>query len=240
LEAEALSVTAALLVGLFGGPHCATMCGGIAATLTFGLDPATRGSVTRQLPYLLAYNLGRILSYTVAGVLAGALGMALAVGAPMGTGALVLRSLAGIIMVALGLYIGGWWPSFSQVERIGTPLWRRIEPLAQRLLPVSSVPAALGLGALWGWLPCGMVYMILVQALTAGGPAQGGLLMLAFGVGTLPNLLVMGAFAAALGRWLSHPWVRRAAGGLLVAFGLAALWLALGPGGHGDMGGHGG
>ncbi|MFB6359500.1 MAG: sulfite exporter TauE/SafE family protein, partial [Thiohalorhabdaceae bacterium] len=199
---EALTVTAALLMGLLGGPHCAAMCGGITATLTFGLADKVRASVGRQLPYLLAYNLGRIASYTAAGALAGGLGAAAALGTPQGLGPALLRGLAGGVMIAIGLYIGGWWPSLSRVERIGLPLWRRLEPLGQRLLPVRSLPAALGLGAVWGWLPCGMVYMVLIQALTAGSAASGAALMLAFGIGTLPNLLAMGLFAAALGRWL--------------------------------------
>ena len=221
---EALTATAALVVGLLGGPHCAGMCGGITATLTLGLDPSVRGSVWRQVPYLIAYNLGRISSYTAAGAAAGAIGALLAVGAHSAVGPALLRGLAGLIMIALGLYIGGWWPSFSRMERLGLPLWRRLEPLGQRLLPVQGIGTALGLGLVWGWLPCGMVYMVLVQSLTAGGALQGGLLMLAFGIGTLPNLLAMGLFAAALGRWLGNPWVRRAAGALLIAFGGFALW----------------
>ncbi|MEF8793886.1 sulfite exporter TauE/SafE family protein [Thiohalorhabdus sp.] len=230
---EALTVTAALIMGLFGGPHCAAMCGGITATLTFGLDDRVRTSVVRQLPYLLAYNLGRIASYTAAGALAGGLGAAAALGGPQGEGPALLRGLAGAVMIAIGLYIGGWWPSLSRVERIGLPLWRQLEPLGQRLLPVRSLPTALGLGAVWGWLPCGMVYMVLIQALTAGSAAAGGTLMLAFGVGTLPNLLAMGLFAAALGRFMSNPWVRRAAGGLLVIMGATGLALALGMGSGG-------
>lgn len=225
---EALTVTAALIMGLLGGPHCAAMCGGITATLTFGLDERVRASVPRQLPYLLAYNLGRIASYTAAGAAAGALGAAVALGAPQGLGPALLRGLAGAVMMAIGLYIGGWWPGFSRVERIGVPLWRRLEPLGRHLLPVRSLGGALGLGAVWGWLPCGMVYMVLVQALTAGSALAGGTLLLAFGLGTLPNLLAMGVFAAALGRWLGHPGVRRTAGGLLVVMGLLALGLALG------------
>lgn len=230
---EALTVTAALIMGLLGGPHCAAMCGGITATLTFGLDDRVRTSVARQLPYLLAYNLGRIASYTAAGAVAGGVGAAAALGTPHGLGPALLRGLAGAIMIAIGLYIAGWWPSLSRVERIGLPLWRRLEPLGQRLLPVRSLPAALGLGAVWGWLPCGMVYMVLIQALTAGSAAAGGALMLAFGIGTLPNLLAMGLFAAALGRWLGNPWVRRTAGGLLVVMGVTALVLALGAGSGG-------
>ncbi|MFA9459804.1 sulfite exporter TauE/SafE family protein [Thiohalorhabdus methylotrophus] len=228
---EALTLSAAFVVGLLGGPHCAAMCGGITATLTFGLDARIRTSLWRQLPFLLAYNLGRIASYTAAGAGAGALGTALALGAPHALGPLILRGLAGLLMVALGLYIGGWWPAFSRVERIGMPLWRRLEPLGQRLLPVRGVGTALGLGAVWGWLPCGMVYMVLIQALTAGGAAHGALLMLAFGLGTLPNLLAMGMFAAVLGSWLGDHRVRRAAGILLIGFGLWALWMAV-AGGH--------
>jgi sulfite exporter TauE/SafE len=102
-------------------------------------------------------------------------------------------------------------------------------------LPVRSVGGAVGLGLVWGWLPCGMVYMVLVQALGSGGALSGAGLMLAFGLGPLPNLLAVGAFAGAVSRWLGNPWVRRAAGAVLVAFAVLALWAAFAGGGHGGM-----
>lgn len=235
MSPESLTLGSAFLVGLFGGPHCASMCGGISATLTMGLDPQVRTSLWRQLPYLLGYNLGRIASYAAAGALVGALGLMLAQTAPVAAGQTALQALAGLIMLALGLYVGGWWPSFSRVESLGMPVWRRLEPLGQRLLPVRSVGGSVGLGLVWGWLPCGMVYMVLVQALSSGGALSGAALMAAFGLGTLPNLLVVGAFAGAVSRWLGNPWVRRAAGAVLVLFAAMTLWTAFAGGGPGGM-----
>ncbi|HFQ14121.1 MAG TPA: sulfite exporter TauE/SafE family protein, partial [Gammaproteobacteria bacterium] len=107
-------------------------------------------------------------------------------------------------------------------------LWRRIEPLGRKLLPVRSTGQAFGLGLLWGWLPCGMVYSVLIWALASGSAAEGGLLLLSFGLGTLPNLLAMGAFAVTLRSLVQRAWLRQLAGGLIIALGLLGLWRAFG------------
>ncbi|MFZ5579540.1 MAG: sulfite exporter TauE/SafE family protein [Pseudomonadota bacterium] len=216
---EASFITA-FLVGLLGGVHCVGMCGGIVGALTFGLPAEVRQSPARVFPYLLAYNLARIGAYTVAGALMGGVGM-------LATGLVSfhafqqgLQVLAGLFMVALGLYLAGWWMGLARVERAGGVVWRRIEPFARRLLPVRSPRQALLLGFLWGWLPCGLVYSTLIWALASGGPVQGAILLLGFGLGTLPNLMLMGVFAAQLGRFLRKRWVRGAAGGAVALFGI--------------------
>ncbi|MEW6766118.1 MAG: sulfite exporter TauE/SafE family protein [Pseudomonadota bacterium] len=219
MPAEA-SFIAAFLVGLLGGVHCVGMCGGIIGALTFGLPAEVRQSPARVFPYLLAYNLARISAYTVAGALMGALGW-LATGlVAFNAAQQVLQIIAGLFMIMLGLYLAGWWMGLARVERAGGAIWRHVEPLARRLLPVRSPRQALVLGFLWGWLPCGLVYSTLVWALASGSPSQGALLLLGFGLGTLPNLMLMGAFAAQLGRFLRTPWVRGLAGGLVSLFGL--------------------
>lgn len=219
MPAEA-SFIAAFLVGLLGGVHCIGMCGGIVGALTFGLPAEVRQSPTRVFPYLLAYNVARISAYTLAGALMGALGW-------MATGLVALNAvqqmlqvIAGLFMVMLGLYLAGWWMGLARVEQAGGVVWRRVEPFARRMLPVRSPRQALILGFLWGWLPCGLVYSTLVWALASGSPAQGALLLLGFGLGTLPNLMLMGVFAAQLGRFLRKPWVRGLAGGAVTLFGL--------------------
>lgn len=217
------SYLAAFLVGLLGGVHCVGMCGGIVGALSFGLSEDIRQQPRRMLPYLLAYNLARISSYTVAGALLG------------GISALALQLLAinqlqqallvfaGIFMVLLGLYVGGWWPVLLRLEQAGGVIWRRVEPLGRRFLPMRSVLHAFLLGLVWGWLPCGLVYSVLIWAMASGGPLEGGLLLLSFGLGTLPNLLAMGLFAATLSRWVRYPWVRWTAGGLIILFGLSQI-----------------
>lgn len=223
-----ISFWAALLVGFFGGVHCIGMCGGIVGALTFGLPPEKRSKPGQLLPYLLAYNLARITSYTLAGALAGLIGMLGLSLIPVQHAQLFLLVFAGLFMVMMGLYVGGWWFGLTRVERFGARLWRYIEPIGRRLMPVRSPTQALALGFVWGWLPCGLVYSVLIWALASGGPAQGALLMLGFGLGTLPNLLLMGAFAAQLSNLVRKPWVRHLAGAAVLGFGLytigSALW----------------
>lgn len=215
----------AFVMGLLGGVHCAGMCGGIVGAISLnrpGVEPA--GFWPRQL----GYNLGRIASYTLAGALVGGLGMLLAAAGGFRDAQLLLMGVAGVFMLAIGLHIGGWLHLLGPVERAGGLLWKRIEPLGRGLLPVRTAGQAFALGLVWGWLPCGLVYSALIWALSAGGAVQGGLLMLAFGLGTLPNLLLMGAAAARLGQWLRRPALRWTAGGLLLAYGLLTLARATG------------
>ncbi|AOU96824.1 hypothetical protein BI364_01315 [Acidihalobacter yilgarnensis] len=220
---------AAVLVGLLGGVHCVGMCGGIVGALSFGMSPGRRAGFWSALPILLAYNIGRITSYSIAGMLAGGLGWYATQLAHVHQAQLVLGVIAALFMIALGLYLAGWWRGLAAVERLGGHVWRRIEPFGRRLLPVRGPTQALGLGVVWGWLPCGLVYSVLIWALASGGPLRGALLMLCFGLGTLPNLLAMGVFAARLAKFARLPWVRRVAGSLVVAFGVFSLlrWLPL-------------
>ena len=219
---------AAFLVGLFGGVHCIGMCGGIVTALTLGSRPAGEApSVRALLPTLLGYNLGRLLSYALAGALFGALGLLAAELLPVRQAQTVLAGLAGGFMLLLGLYIGGWWAGLARLERLGGLLWKRVEPLGRELLPIRHPGHAILLGMLWGWLPCGLVYSVLIWALTAGGPGHGALLLLAFGLGTLPALLAMGGAAAALSRFVNHCRVRSAAGLLVILFGLHMLGQAI-------------
>jgi len=223
-----MSFWAALLVGFFGGVHCVGMCGGIVGALTFGLPAEKRERPGQLLPYLLAYNVARVSSYVLAGALAGTIGMLGLSLIPVQHAQLFLLLVAGLFMVMMGLYVGGWWFGLTRVERFGARLWRYIEPIGRRLMPVRSPTQALALGFVWGWLPCGLVYSVLIWALASGGPAQGALLMLGFGLGTLPNLLLMGAFAAQLSNLVRKPWVRHLAGAAVLGFGLytigSALW----------------
>jgi sulfite exporter TauE/SafE len=220
------SFLAAFLIGLSGGAHCFGMCGGIVGALTLGL-PATPGRpFLGRLPFLLAYNLGRLLSYMVAGMLAGGFGAWATHLMAVHQAQLILQLLAGLFMILLGLYLAGWWSGLARVEQAGGRLWRRIEPLGRRLLPVRTPARALGIGLVWGWLPCGLVYSTLVWAMGAGGALNGGLLMLCFGLGTLPALLAMGAFAATLAGFIRRPWVRQVAGALVIGFGIYQISLA--------------
>ncbi len=209
----------ALILGLLGGGHCLGMCGGLMGALTLAIPPEQRG---RRLQLLLAYNLGRILSYATAGLLFGLAGWAVA----SSPAAMLLRIVAGLLLISMGLYLGGWWSGLTRIEAMGRGLWRHIQPVASRLLPVSSLPRALLLGALWGWLPCGLVYSTLLWAASQGDALDSGLLMLAFGLGTWPVLLATGMAAERLTTLLRRRGVRMAGGLLVVLFG---LWTLPGP-----------
>jgi hypothetical protein len=219
-----MTLFTAFLAGLIGSTHCIGMCGGIVGVLTVGLPKEIRQSHLYLWPYLLTYNLGRIGSYTLAGIFMGFLGAQFAQFLPLDNPRIVAMWVSGLFMIALGLYLGAWWQALTLLEKAGSYLWRKIEPVGRRFLPVKTPIQALGLGLVWGWLPCGLVYSILVFSLTSASALQGGLLMLAFGIGTLPMLLAMGATAQWLTRFAQQLLVRRMAGAIVILFGLLILF----------------
>ncbi|AGA32004.1 Heavy-metal-associated domain (N-terminus) and membrane-bounded cytochrome biogenesis cycZ-like domain, possible membrane copper tolerance protein [Thioalkalivibrio nitratireducens DSM 14787] len=215
------TLVAAFAVGVLGGVHCLGMCGGIVGAISLSHGPGAAPAWSR----LLAYNLGRMTSYVVAGALAGLLGAVLLGGLPQGQR--VLEFLAAVFLVLLGLYLAGWWPVLARLERVGGRVWRRIEPLGRRFIPVQHAGQAFAVGGIWGWLPCGLVYSVLVWTLSAGSATDGALLMAAFALGTLPNLMLMGIFAARLARVVRNDWLRKGAGTLLIVYGAWRLAGAL-------------
>lgn len=225
LELAPLLVSA-LILGLLGGGHCLGMCGGLMGALTLAIPPDQRG---RRLQLLLAYNLGRILSYSLAGLLLGLAGWAIA-----GSKAeVVMRTVAALLLIAMGLYLAGWWSGLTRIEALGRGLWRHIQPLTRRFMPVTSIPKAAVLGGLWGWLPCGLVYSTLLWASSQGSAVDSALLMLAFGLGTWPVLLATGLAAERITALLRKRGVRMAGGLLVILFG---IWTLPGPHQHWLMG----
>lgn len=219
-----ITLATAFVVGLLGSTHCLGMCGGIAGALALGVP--RRGSAL--LPYLLAFNAGRLASYAVAGAIVGLAGAGFFGALPAPGARIAAQLVAGGFMVALGLYLSGWRGPLGLVERAGARLWRRVEPFGRRLLPVRHPGQALLLGMLWGWLPCGMVYAALAWTLAAGSAGAGAMLMLAFGAGTLPMMLATGGAAQTLGRAVRASWLRRGAGTLVLALGAVSLaWTAI-------------
>jgi sulfite exporter TauE/SafE len=213
----------ALLMGLLGSTHCVVMCGGVVAMTCSALPLARRGRPLAQLPYVLGYNAGRIVSYAVAGAAAGALGRTLqSLGAVEHAG-LGLRLFAGLVMIGVGLYLAGFAGALRWVERAGEPVWRRIAPLARRLVPVRTPAHAVALGLLWGWMPCGLVYAALAAAVTSGSSLGGAATMAAFGAGTLPMLVTMGSAAGFVARVARGPRTRMAAALVVAAFGIVQI-----------------
>lgn len=216
------SMGAGFAVGLVGSVHCVGMCGGIAGALALAVPAEKRSGWSRPL----LYGWGRVTTYTLAGALAGAFGLAAAAAlGPAGTS--LLRALAATLIVALGLYLGGWWTGLVALERAGASLWRRIAPAAHGLRPGSSAAGAFVLGMLWGWLPCGLVYSALALAATVGDPVGGAALMAGFGLGTVPAVLGAGFAALRVGALLRAAASRQVAGAMVVAFG---VWTMFGSG----------
>jgi len=215
---------AVFLIGLLGGVHCVGMCGGIVSALTVQVRlPGQASPARREWPLHLAYNLGRIGSYTAAGAAMGAIGTVGMLFNDILPVQLALYVAANLMLVALGLYLTGFTRALSGVERLGQRLWARIQPLTRRFLPARSVAQAFPLGVLWGFLPCGLVYSVLATALVTGSAERGAALMLAFGLGTLPNLLLAGMLLTRLRDVVRNQVVRTGAGLVVLAFGIFGL-----------------
>ncbi|MDR2925072.1 MAG: sulfite exporter TauE/SafE family protein [Azoarcus sp.] len=217
---------AVFLFGLAGGVHCVSMCGGIVGALSMQVEqPLVRAAPGRswQWPLHLAYSLGRVVSYSVAGGLLGALGSLGMIYAGVLPMQMALYVFANLMLVALGLYMVGITRFLAPLERGGQALWRLIQPMTRRFLPVRTAAQALPLGLLWGFLPCGMVYGVLALALMTGSAWNGASLMLAFGLGTLPNLLLAGVVLGRYRDFMRHATVRLVAGLLVLGFGVFGL-----------------
>jgi sulfite exporter TauE/SafE len=223
-----LTYTSAFLLGMFSTIHCVGMCGGIIGALSLSLPVEIRNNKARMLMFITTYNIGRILSYSFAGLVAGAIGTGVLASAGFDQGHAVLRAIGVAMMVAIGLYLAGWLPQLAIVEKIGVPVWKKLEPVGRKLLPVASLPKAMAYGLIWGWLPCGLVYFVLLWALTAGNAAQGALTMLAFGIGTLPTLLATGFMTSWLTRFARSTRARQLVGLLIVAMAIGSLFIPMG------------
>ena len=221
---DPISYTTAFIIGLLGGAHCIGMCGGIMNALSFAI-PEQQRNWRQVTPILLLYNLGRIFSYAVAGAIVGVLG-----GWLQQTGsaaAPALRIFAGLMLIAMGLYLAGWWRGLTYLEKLGGYLWKYLQPIGNRLMPVTKLSQATVLGMIWGWLPCGLVYSTLTWSATSSSWQQSSLIMLCFGLGTLPTLLLTGMFAHQVNVWIQKTTVRNIAALLVIGFGVWTIaWVA--------------
>lgn len=214
LSIDPQTLVSAFLLGLLGSGHCLGMCGGLASALGFN------SSASDRLGQLLSYNLGRLSSYALAGVIVGSLGFWLS--QQLGAAGF-LRYIAAIMLILMGLYLGQWFNGLLMTEKLGQVLWHRLQPLSKRWLPVRSRRDALFIGMLWGWLPCGLVYSALIWASAQAHIAGALMVMLSFGLGTLPAMLASGWFAQELAKVVQNRWFRSAAGLLMLLFGIASL-----------------
>jgi len=211
---------AAFAAGLLGSAHCLGMCGGISGLFAAG---ATVASIRTQLPLAVAYNLGRVFSYAFLGVLVAMIGSTTVSAIPALTGPVRLAS--GALIILVGLQVAFNWRLLASVEKIGAKLWQRLVPHAKGLIPANSMTKAAGLGLIWGWLPCGLVYSVLLLAATTAEPAGGGLVMVSFGLGTMPAMVLTGLSASKLSAFMSRN--RLGAGLLIIALGVATIAMPL-------------
>lgn len=211
---ESLTLSTAFFLGLLGGTHCLGMCGGIAATVAMGSSGGSRG-----VGLLLGYNTGRIFSYGLAGALLGSLSWLIEDPSIQ----IVIRSFAGIMLILMGFYIAQWWQILTQIESAGGILWKQISPLASRLLPVKNTKQAILLGLLWGWLPCGLVYSTLIWASAASDWLLSAQLMILFGLGTLPAMLMTGLLAQQVKQILQHRITKQVSGSIIILMGLYTI-----------------
>ena len=209
----------AFIFGFLGSTHCVPMCGGIVGILSQQTNSSPQQAITKTL----SYNAGRLFSYSFIGLLAG--GISQAALSPLDSKSLMQFShiLTSVFMLAFGFYLLGWLNFLSYLERLGQRLWKHISPLGRRLLPIQNKRSAFFLGIIWGWLPCGLVYSALAWSLASADPLIGAFIMLCFGLGTLPMLLVMGIASEKLIQFRSSVIIRRSAGGLIIAFALFSL-----------------
>ncbi|MGR9086663.1 MAG: sulfite exporter TauE/SafE family protein [Gammaproteobacteria bacterium] len=221
------SYLVSFLMGLFSSVHCMGMCGSIIGTLTLSLKAEIRNDKRLLLPYIFNYNLGRIVSYSSAGALAGLIHSLVAL--PMGDidGYRLLQILSSIIMASAGLYIAGWFPRFAYIEKAGTRFWKLIEPYGRKLIPVQSLIQAFLFGMIWGWLPCGLVYAALALSATTGSVSHSALTMLFFGLGTLPAVMGIGIMTGLLARLSRFRRFKQAVGLFMIVLALfsALPWL---------------
>lgn len=214
------ALSAALLAGLLGSAHCLGMCAGISGLFAVNSSVAT---MRNELTYALTYNLGRILSYSLLGLIVGAFGSVIIKASPAVAGG--VRMLSGIVIILVGLKVAFDLRFLNAIERMGSTLWSRIAPAAKNLVPVTSLPRALGLGLVWGWLPCGLVYSVLLIAATSADVASGAVIMLAFGLGTMPAMVMTGLGAARLSELMRRRGTRLGLGLLIIVLG--ALTIAM-------------
>jgi len=224
---DPITLSSAFLLGLFSTLHCVGMCGGIIGALSLSLPAEIRNNRPKLFTFVLSYNIGRILSYSIAGLIAGAIGSGVLQSAGFDQAHTTLRNIGVFMMVAIGLYLTGWLPQLASIEKIGIPVWKHLEPISRKLLPVASIPKALTYGLIWGWLPCGMVYFVLIWALTTGDAIHGASIMLAFGAGTLPTLIAAGFMTSWITRFAHSTRARQIAGLLIVIAAIGSLFIPL-------------
>lgn len=211
----------AFLAGLAASPHCIGMCGGVVAAMTLGRSGSTRGEL---LAFHLLYNAGRIITYTALGAVAGYIGTGLYL-LSLKTVSLWLSLGVNVVILLLGLATflsAGRWSLFSLEFGTGEKLMR----LLQLMIGRGGVLWGLPIGMVLGFMPCGLVYGALLNAVGTASPMLGGATMAALGLGTMPALLCFGWISGLLSARLRR-WLFRIAALCIALMGTVGLWRTL-------------
>lgn len=218
-----ISLSAALVAGAAGSAHCIAMCGGLASALSMRSGQPTSNALREAS----LYHLGRLAGYGLAGALFGLLGATVLSAMDLPLLASVARAGAGALLMLAATKVLFGWNLLSSIEYAGARYWRALQPIARRAVSAQGATRSLTIGLLWGWLPCGLVYSLLVFAALSGDALRGAGIMVAFGLGTMPAMLTSSAFAAQLGSWIRRRGARQLGGVLLLLSGCWIAWSAM-------------
>ncbi len=215
----------AFLLGLSSSLHCIGMCGGIINALSMSLSQQTESRPLRLFILICAYNFGRIGSYSLAGAVVGYLAYLSPLSSMSNSAYIILQSAAAAFLVALGLHVAGWFPQVKKIEAAGLYLWKYLQPLGKRFIPANTIPRAIMVGMVWGWLPCGLVYSVLLWTLSSIDAFKGAMYMFMFGLGTLPSMVATGLVGSSIMKISSQLKFRKIAGLLIILLGLTSPFL---------------
>ncbi|GFE91658.1 sulfite exporter TauE/SafE family protein [Steroidobacter agaridevorans] len=227
----AIGLSAAFVAGVAGSAHCFAMCGGLAGAL------GMRSRVTATSPgaafgNALSYHVGRLSGYATAGAICGLIGATLQAVLDLARIGAALRIASGVLLMLIALRILSPWNPLRWLETFGAKFWRRLQPFTLGAGKLTGHTRAIALGFLWGWLPCGLVYSMLLFAALGGHALNGAAILFVFGLGTLPSMLTSSVLASQMQRFLKSRWPRFASGALLLLFGAWMIWVSIPASGH--------
>lgn len=194
------------------------MCGGIIGALTLSIDKGIQNTKRSIFLYILAYNGGRISGYMIAGTAAAMIGSIVFGVVDKNSVRMVIRLFVFFLMLSIGFYLAGWFPRLALVEILGKPLWRVLEPVGKKILPVKCLTHAFLFGIIWGWMPCGLSYSIMFWASSFSHAYEGALLMFFFGIGTSVPVMTAGMFTGWAVRLTSLAYANKIAALVIIIF----------------------
>ena len=216
-----LTLVAALMLGIAASGHCVVMCGGISSAL--GLASARSAGGQPRLPLIVGYQMGRAVSYAIAGAIAGGILGHVVDWLDLDALRRALRVLSAAALVVAALVAFGTLRDPG--SRAGRLVWQRIAPFGRRLLPVTNFSRAFGFGMVWGWMPCGFAYTVILIAALEHDAVRAATTMLAFGMCTVPAMIAIAYGARQAASLVGGSAARRVAGTVLVC-GAALTLLA--------------